>query len=244
VKEGLVATLNDDRFTLPLYTLAEAANNLGVPQSTFARWARGYTDTRPTGRATVSEPIVTSLGARGTVVPFVGLAEGMVLAAIRRAGVPLQRIRPALTALERELGVAHALASRSLYTDGAEVLYDFAGGRSVDPDLRDRVNELVVLRSGQRVFTDVVRSYLRRITYRDDGWAGRVELPAYRVAKVVADPRINFGQPFFRHGGARVEDVLDRWYAGEDWAALAEDYGIPAREIEDAARVSPRRSAA
>jgi uncharacterized protein (DUF433 family) len=238
-----VATF-DDRFTLPLYTVAEAANGLGVPASTFSRWAHGYTDARPTGRATVSEPVVTSLGQRGTVIPFVGLAEGMVLAAIRRAGVPLQRIRPALTALQRELGIEHALASRSLYTDGAEVLYDFSGGRSVDPDVRDHVRELVVLRSGQRVFNEVVRSYLRRITYRDDGWAGRLELPAYRVAKVVADPRMNFGQPFFKRGGARVEDVLDRWYAGESWDALAEDYGIPAHEIEDAARVSRRRPAA
>jgi hypothetical protein len=60
------------------------------------------------------------------VVPFVGLAEGMMLAAIRQAGVPLQRIRPALVRLSEELGIEHALASRALYTDGAEVLYDFA----------------------------------------------------------------------------------------------------------------------
>lgn len=238
--------MSDDRFSVPLYTVVEAAANLGVPSQTFSRWAHGYQVRRPSGKPTVSAPIVTALPGRPRepVVPFVGLAEGMVLAAFRRAGVPLQRIRPALAALQNELGVEHALASKRLYTDGAEVLYDFADRPRVDAEVRDGVRDLVVLRSGQRVFADVVRAYLKRITYARDGWATRLVLPGYPVAQVVADPTVNFGQPYFRHGGVRVEDVLDRWYAGESWADLAADYGVPAREIEDAARVSRTRPAA
>lgn len=60
------------------------------------------------------------------VIPFIGLAEGLVLAAFRQAGVPLQRIRPAIAQLPQEPGLRHALASKSLDTDGAEVLYDYA----------------------------------------------------------------------------------------------------------------------
>lgn len=238
-------TEHDPRFSVPLYTVAEAATNLGVPGQTFSRWAHGYVAPRPTGRPTVSPAVVTALpGKRGApVIPFVGLAEGMVLAAIRRAGVPLQRIRPALAVLSEELGVAHALASRRLYTDGAEVLYDYAD-TTTDADVRHDLAGLVVVRSGQRVFSDVVASYLRRITYAEDGWPARVELPAYQVAKVVADPAVNFGQPYFARGGVRVEDVLDRWYAGEPWADLAADFGIPPDEIEDAIRVSKQRPAA
>ncbi|HEV2891597.1 MAG TPA: DUF433 domain-containing protein [Frankiaceae bacterium] len=234
---------DDRRFDVPLYTVGEAAAHLGVPPATFSRWARGYRDERPTGRATVSPPVVTAFDGRGATVPFVGLAEGLVLAAFRRAGVPLQRIRPALTALQKELGVEHALASRRLYTDGAELLYDYAD-RSRDDDVREHVMDLVVVRSNQRVFTDVVRAYLRRVTYDRDGWAGRIALPAYRVADVVADPRRNFGQPYFVRGGVRVEDVLDRWFAGESMDDLAADYGVPLADIEDAVRVSKRRAAA
>jgi uncharacterized protein (DUF433 family) len=168
----------------------------------------------------------------------------MVLAAFRRAGVPLQRIRPALAALQAEVGIEHALASKRLYTDGAEILYDYADSAAADAEVRDGVRDLVVARSGQWVFTEVVRAHLKRITYADDGWVARLELPGYPVAKVAADVRVNFGQPYFVHGGVRVEDVLDRWYAGESWADLADDYGVPAREIEDAARVSRARSAA
>ncbi len=103
---------HDIRFDVPLYTLAEAARALDVPATTFATWARGY------GRVTDNnrwhcDPIVTSLDGRPSQasVPFVGLAEGMVLAAVRKSGVPMQRVRPALAALAAEIGVAHTLAS-------------------------------------------------------------------------------------------------------------------------------------
>jgi hypothetical protein len=59
-------------------------------------------------------------------MPFIGLVEAYALAAFRKAGVPMQRIRPTIDALASELGLAHALASKRLYTDGVEVLYDYA----------------------------------------------------------------------------------------------------------------------
>lgn len=114
-----------DKFETPLYSVAEAARYLGVPDSTFRAWATGYTNRAP-GRSEVhGKPIVTTIGgqAKGAaIIPFVGLAEGMVLAGIRKAGVPLQRIRPAIDSLDAEFGLAHVLASKQLYTDGAEVL--------------------------------------------------------------------------------------------------------------------------
>lgn len=45
-------TREDIRFTVPLYTLAEAARFLDVPTSTFTTWARGYVR-RPPGRPPV-----------------------------------------------------------------------------------------------------------------------------------------------------------------------------------------------
>ena len=99
-------------------------------------------------------------------MPFIGFAEAYVLSAFRRAGVPMQRIRPAVEVLSSGIGVEHALASKRLYTDGAEVLYDYAASEH-DEELRG----LTVVRTGQRQFAEVVRDYLKRITYGDDGWA-------------------------------------------------------------------------
>ena len=64
---------------------------------------------------------------------------------------------PALSRLEQEFGLPHALASRSC-TDGAEVLYDYAQ-HSPDDETGEALRDLVVVSSGQRVFNDVVSAY-------------------------------------------------------------------------------------
>jgi len=58
----------------------------------------------------------------------------------------MQHIRPAIDVLARELGLEYALASRRLYTDGAEVLYDYARHASDTPE-GESVRELVVVRN-------------------------------------------------------------------------------------------------
>jgi uncharacterized protein (DUF433 family) len=186
----------------------------------------------------VTRPIITDLGQpgqRGPAIPFVGLAEGYALAAIRKAGVPLQRIRPALDRLSEQIGIRHALASKRLYTDGAEVLYDYA--RSVDGEEAEALEELTVVRDGQRVFAEVVHDYLERITWGTDGYAIAVPLPGYTQAEVIADVRRGFGQPTFKHGGARLEDVLALFYAGESAATVSLEFGLTQAEVEDAIRV-------
>ena len=148
----------------------------------------------------------------------------MVLAAVRRSGVPMQRIRPALKSLEQEIGLRHALASRRLYTDGAELLYDYAE-RQFGSEESALVMQLVVVRSGQGVFKEAVMEYLRRIEYASDGYAARISVPAYTRAEVVADPEMSFGSPVFVRGGCRVDDVLHRFWAGESIKDLYKSSG-------------------
>lgn len=234
-----------DRFEDPLYTAAEAARYLGMPPSTFSRWSRGYHSRHPGGPDTVGKPVITALeksGVRGPVIPFVGLAEGYTLSAIRKSGVPLQRIRPALSRLQEEVGIGHALASRRLFTDGVEVLFDYADAAG-DQDTGDAVRELVVVRHGQRVFNEVVEASLQRIEFGPDGYAQVVPLLGYETAELVVDTTRGFGQPVFHRGGARLEDVLSLFYAGESMAVVAEEYGVPLAELEDAVRVAARPAA-
>lgn len=222
---------DDPRLARPILSLREAAEALALPPSTLATWARGYR----TGTGARVAPIVTYQGGRGghAAMPFIGIVEAHVLAAFRKTGVPMQRIRPALDRLRAEFGLEHALASRKLFSDGAEVLFDYAQATGDDAP-----SDLVVVRSGQRVFAEVVEAYLRRIEFDGQGWPTRLHLPAYRDADVVIDPARGFGLPLFDRVGVRVEDVLDRWRAGEAMSALADDYGVPLDEIEDAARVA------
>lgn len=236
-------TLKQIRFEVPLYTVTEAAIALGVPTSTFTTWVRGY-ERHPKDRAPVKgRPIVTSFESapRFPSIPFIGLAEGMVLAAIRQVGVPMQRIRPALVELAKEIGIEHALASRSLYTDGAELLYDYA---KKNPEIDDdSIQDLVLVRRQQRVFVPVVAGYLKRIEYGRDGYATLIHLPGYDHANVIADPKRAFGQPIFSQGATKVRDVLERFWAGDGIEAVAQEFGVPATEIEDVLRATSRQAA-
>jgi uncharacterized protein (DUF433 family) len=224
----------DLRFTEPLYTTAEASQFLDVPASTFSTWAKGYVR-RPPGRPVVrGARILTSVDAPRNypTVPFIGLAEGMVLAAFRRAGVSLQHIRRAVAVLGQELGLDHVLDSERLYTAGAVILYDYAERSD------ERLAGLTEVVSQQKVFAPVVEEYLERISYAGDGWAERVTSPATDRPLVVADPHRAFGQPIFVTGAAPVESVLGRWKAGESIAHVAEDFGVPAADVEDYVRAA------
>jgi uncharacterized protein (DUF433 family) len=225
-------TRDDLRFSAPLYTVAEAARFLGVPTSTFSTWAKGYVR-RPPGRPVVKAgPIVASTEAQPGFpsIPFVGLAEGMVIAAFREAGVSMQHLRKAASILEREIGFRHALASRRLFTDGAAVLFDYAHRKGDET--------LTVVVTQQRVFAPVVQEYLKRIEYGADDWAERLVSPATRDRIVVVDPQRSFGQPIFLRGAAPVESVIGRWRAGESIAHVAADFGVPAGDVEDYLRAA------
>jgi uncharacterized protein (DUF433 family) len=208
----------------PLYTVSEAARFLAVPAPTLGASVRGGPG---------SPAIVASLGrvGRGAEIPFVGLVEAMVGAAFRRSGVSMQHIRRALGVLRAQVGIEHALASRALYTDGAAILYDYAT-RTDDEQM------LAVVLTGQRVFAEIIRDCLSRITYAADGWAERVVLPITTEPTVEVDPRRAFGQPVFIRGGARMEDVIDRFRAGEALADVVKDFDLHVADVEAVIRAS------
>jgi uncharacterized protein (DUF433 family) len=218
----------DRRFTVPLYSQAEAARYVDMPPSTLRDWAQQ-------GSKRHEHPMVTRLpavGGRQPTVPFIGLAEAMFLSALRRAGVPMQQIRPALTVVEERLGVAHALASRRLFAAGPQLLWEVATEGELGADQR---RALIVLRDGQYVFREVIERYLRRIEYADDDYAARLRLPGYEVANLIADPEINFGLPFFADSGTPIYAVLSRIRAGEPLAEVAEDFELAEDQVAEVA---------
>ncbi len=221
--------VRDIRFTVPLYTSREASWMLGVPARTFHAWTRG--DMVSNGQR--HRAIVTSLDVPGRQpsIPFIGLAEGMVVAAFRRAGVSMQHIRKALRVLESEIGLEHALASRRLYTDGAGILYNYAR-ESDDEEL------LVTVLTGQRAFADIIRQYLRRVEFDSDTWALRLHLPITDRPLLVVDPSRGFGQPLFVKSGAPVHAVLERFRAGESLESVAGDFDLSPDDLEDVIRAT------
>jgi uncharacterized protein (DUF433 family) len=214
---------DDPRVSVGLYTTSEAARYLGLPKSTLQSWIN---------RKHGESPLVTTVARSGyeAGIPFIGFAEAFVLQTARRAGVPRHRIRPGVEAVKAELGLRHALASRLLYTDGAELLVKYAAD---DVDLE-------VARTHQRQLTRTVKDQLQLITYAGDGYAERLQLPSYGPAEVVVDPAVGFGYPVIKGAGARVKDVLDRFWAGEALRMIAYDFDLSDEAVEAIVRAQTK----
>lgn len=244
-KGGATIGPDDPRVCEPLYTVAEAARIIDVPRQTLVSWARGPNGRRRSGRTVNGGPVVTRLQPewpRSPSVPFIGLAEATVLAAVRKSGVPMQRIRPALQALEKEMSLHYALANHRLYTDGAELLYDFSQRHS-DSNEAQAARRLVVIRNRQCVFAEVIEEYLQCLIYAEDGYVKMMRVPVYRKAEVLVDPARSSGEPIFARSGCRVRDVLQWFWAGGSIKQLTREFRVPADHIEDALRVASRQLA-
>ncbi len=221
---------DDPRFTQPLYTVADAARLVGMHPATLTAWAHGYRRKFPDRRPVEQDPVITAMRTLGgPSVPFVGLVEATVVQAFRSTGLPLQRVRRALEALRNQRELEHALASRRLYTDGAQVLYDYAR-QEAEPQLR----LLTVVVSGQRVFHEVIAEYLERIDFNGDRWATGLIVPATEREILRIRPEIAHGDPLFMAGGAPLSAVASRWKAGEPASSIADDYGVPVADIQEA----------
>ena len=125
--------------------------------------------------------------------------------------------------------LTHALASRRHYTDGAQLLYDYA--REVDDG---QLRLLTVVDSGQRVFHEVIAQYLQRIVFDGSEWATELIVPVTERKLRRARPGIADGDPLFIHGGAPLSAAVARHRAGEPLSSIAADYGLPEDEIAEA----------
>ncbi|MEP6757999.1 MAG: hypothetical protein ABJB55_02260 [Actinomycetota bacterium] len=217
-------TREDPRFDVALYTMQDLSRYLRLPRQTVAYWAKPHSG---------MPPVVTMMSRAGgrnqPVVPFVGFTEAFVASVFRRVhGLSWPYIRKALARVQQEMGLEHALASRQLYTDGAKILFDH-GQREAETRL------LVEVVSDNVVFTEVVEDYLRRIEYARDGWAKHIVLPTTRPVAAVT-PYKAHGQALTIHGEARIVDILDRFEGEESFEEIAEDFGVPRRDVEEVIR--------
>ncbi|MGA5703387.1 DUF433 domain-containing protein [Peterkaempfera bronchialis] len=233
------------RFDIPLYTQADAARYLDMPPTTFRSWARGYRHAFPDRPPVQGAALITSVGVPGGAqpsIPFIGLAEGMFLSALRRARIPMQQIRPALELVRDRLGVEHALASKNLYLCGADLLYQISEEDTLGQENRREARKLIVLKNGQYVFREVVEQYLQHIHY-DERYADRLTLPGYEVATIAAEPEVNFGRPYFTATGTPLHVVTGRLHAGETVEDVADDFDLPEEHVAEVAERYGREAA-
>lgn len=208
-----------------IYTVSEAAHYLRLPRNTLSRWVHpidGIVVPAQTGPARLS---------------FSNLVECFVLSAIRREHeVPFQRIRAAVSFVQRELNESRPLIHKSFQTGGKELFVEHMGVL------------LNASRGGQPMLLNALDLRLKRIDWDEAGIAERLfPMPRSGIEdqprSILITPLLGFGRPVLAGTGIRVEVVVSRFWAGESIPALAYDYGVDTELIDDAIRIELREAA-
>jgi uncharacterized protein (DUF433 family) len=209
----------------PTYAIAEAARYCAISPQSVARWRAGYT--YPTLHGLRRSGPLTGGGPAG-LLTFTELIEVAVVAAARKAGVPMRAVRRAITAAQGAYGVERPLMLISFSTDGRELFT-----RELEAEGRSRYVNLS--RFGQ-VAWEHIRDVLRDLEYDDATGLALRWFPVGRDSPIVIDPQVSFGRPYVLHKGVSTDAVLSRFRARESLEDITEDLDLTRDEAEAALR--------
>ena len=229
VKRRLIPEAGQDPRELPAYSITEAARYLRMPEATLRSWVVGRPYPTTVGQR-FFRPVIHLPEDGWPVLSFVNMVEAHVLEATRRQeNIALDKVRVAVTFLEREYHSRHPLADHQFETDGLDLFIQKAGLL------------INLTQAGQLAMRDIVAAYLRRVERDVKGLPIRL-YPFTRKREreepraVVIDPFISFGRPVLAGTGIATAVLAERFKAGESVEDLAKDYGRTALDIQEALR--------
>lgn len=218
---------------VPAYGIPEAAHYLGIPVATLRSWVIGRHYSVAAGER-FFPPVIELADKKSRRLSFVNLVEAHVLNAIRREHeIRLPKIRRAIAFLRNKLHSKHPLSDQQFETDGLDLFVQKYG---------QLVN---ITQEGQLAMRSVLQSFLKRIKRDTQGMPKKLYLFTRRAEAgeplaVVMDPTISFGRPVLEGTGIPTTMLAERYKAGDSLDELAEDYGRPKQEIEEAIRYEIR----
>lgn len=228
MKQSSSRTTSDPR-EVPAYGLSEAAYHLGIPVATLRSWVLGR-DYQVAEGARRFAPIIEIADRKRKQLSFTNLVEAHVLSALRREhAVQLPKVRKAVAYLRIRLQSRHPLADQQFETDGLNLFVQKYG---------QLIN---ITQEGQLAMRSVLQSFLKRIKRDAQGMPTKLYLFTRRgeigePLAVVVDPTVSFGRPVLEGTGIPTAILAERFKAGDSPEVLADDYGRPKEEIEEAIR--------
>lgn len=217
---------------VPSYATWEAARYLRMPLRTIQNWSFGF-------GSYGGKPLIRIADPEKHLLSFWNVAELHVLGALRRYHqIPPTKLRRVIRYLEDTFDSAHPLLTEKMLTDGVSVFVEQAQGL------------INASKDGQMAMRQVIEAHLQRIDQDVDGLAIRL-FPFVRHSpetassanillhepKIISlDPRVRFGRPVIAGTSIPTAEIAERFRAGDSFAALADEYGRPEKEIEEAIR--------
>lgn len=209
-----------ERLALPAYRVGEAARYARTTPATVASWER----------IRGNRPGVVTHRERRAALSYFQLIEVGVVAAMRKAGLKMSKIREAREYLADQFDSQHPFAEYRFKTDGKGLFLGYEQLRK--PSDRDKL--LSLNESGQLAWTEVLSQRLQEFEYDAD----RGQVLSWRVAgvnsPVLIDPRVSFGAPQVQ--GIATWVLRERWNSGENIHDIGADYDIEPRLVQAALR--------
>jgi uncharacterized protein (DUF433 family) len=203
-----------------MFTEAEAARLLRVPQRTLNHWLEG-----DTYRGRVYRPVIRVEPRGGHAgVTWAEFVEAGLLREYRQTHrVPMAELRAFIDQVRREYGVPYPLAHERPYVSGKELLAKAQDAAGLDADLC-----LVATVRGQYVLTPAADAFYKRVTWEGD------EAIAWRphddpLSPVIMQPGLRAGRPAIK--GISTEVVWEHEQAGETVGDIAADFDLSEEDI-------------
>jgi len=201
------------RLVLPAYQIAEAATYAQISPKTVAAWHK-------------QEASLLKQREQRAALSYLQLIEVAVVAAFRRAGVPMPRIRKARAWAAHQLKSEFPFAEYK-FKENAKHLY-------LDSQQIDDLNANTVVQTdagGQLEWASVI-GRLKEFEYEDHHGIALRWRVAGENSPIVIDPRISFGAPSVL--GIPTWILRGRFDAGESDSDIAEDFGIKKEDVREA----------
>jgi uncharacterized protein (DUF433 family) len=226
-KVDRIARISDAR-EMPVYSIAEAAHYLCIPQATIATWVRGRAYPTASGKKRF-HPVIELPDRALALLSFFNLAEAHVLRALRTDyEIPLPIIRTALDYVRKEFDWERPLIQEQFKTNGVTLFVE-------------RLGKVFDVRQPEQSLLPLLSEYLDRIEWENQ-FAARL-YPFTRIVRgmdapraIVIDPTRSFGRPLLDRLGVTTNVIAERYKAGDSIAKLVKEYGGSQTDIEEAIR--------
>lgn len=203
-----------------MYSEAEAARLLRVPQNTLNYWLEGGER-----RGKTYQPVIRPepRGARVSVTWAEFIEAGLLRSYRRDLGVRMAELRTFMNLLRTEFGVPYPLADRRPYVHDRRLLFEAQARANLDPEFW-----LVADARGQYLLLPPSEEFVQRVTWEGDvaaGWRPHDD-PS---SPVRMSPTVRFGKPAV--GGISTEVLWEHADGGEADDEIAETFGLSLTDV-------------
>jgi uncharacterized protein (DUF433 family) len=199
---------------LPSYQVGEVASYAQISTQTVIAWHK------------IEAKLLAKREDRAAL-SYMQLIEVAVVAAFRKAGVTLKRIRAAREYAARTLRSEYPFAEYRFKKNAKHIYLDSEELHDLKPDT------VVAADQGGQLEWESVIGRLEEFEYEKEGIVLRWHV-AGKQSPIIIDPRLSFGAPTI--GGTPTWVIRGRWNAGESDTDIAEDFGIKKEEVREALR--------